>query len=90
MRAIKFLGICWGLAIFSVFIPLAHFILVPGFFLGGIAGCAFYYQQQNQNLGGTGTCPDCKQFFKIEKSALTWPLEDVCAHCHVHVKIEKS
>jgi hypothetical protein len=34
-RALKTLGISWGLAIVSVLIPLAHFILVPGFLLAG-------------------------------------------------------
>ena len=35
LRALKILGIFWGLALLSVPILVAHFVLVPGFFLLG-------------------------------------------------------
>src|SRR6476661_6597993 len=35
-RALKVLGIFWGLAIACVFVPILHFILVPLFTLVGI------------------------------------------------------
>ncbi|MEO5970783.1 MAG: hypothetical protein ABIQ95_12725, partial [Bdellovibrionia bacterium] len=35
IRAFKFGGLCWVAAGLSVFIPLLHFILVPGFFIAG-------------------------------------------------------
>ncbi len=35
-RALGGLGIFWGLALIGLFIPVAHFLLVPAFFTAGI------------------------------------------------------
>ena len=35
-EGVKKLAIFWALALVSVFIPLAHFILVPGFLIAGL------------------------------------------------------
>ena len=35
-RAVLALLACWGLAALTIFVPIAHFVLVPGFFLLGI------------------------------------------------------
>ncbi|HEY6110791.1 MAG TPA: hypothetical protein VIV56_17950, partial [Gemmatimonadales bacterium] len=58
-RALKALGKWWGIALLSVFIPVAHFVLVPSFVLFGL-------YQFSQRLGAVevpanarGKCPDC-------------------------------
>jgi len=35
-RALLTLGVCWTVAVAAVFIPLAHFVLVPGLLIGGV------------------------------------------------------
>ena len=82
-RALGGLGRWWGVALLSVFIPVAHFILVPSFLLYGI-------WQFVQRLGtttlattATGTCPDCGCDQTLELSA-RWhvPQPVTCRYCH--------
>jgi len=58
-RALKALGICWGLAVASVLVPIAHFVLVPGFVLTG--GWLFGRRMGETAtvLGASGHCPRC-------------------------------
>ncbi len=58
-RAPRALGQWWGVAILCVFIPVAHFALVPGFFFFAIYQ---FVQRLNTPAVGRdahGTCPDC-------------------------------
>lgn len=88
-RALKTLGLCWGLALITVVVPILHFILVPGFFVAGPAAAWIIYQQSSIVLGGATTCPKCKEAFKIERGREKWPLEDVCSKCYQAVFIER-
>ena len=49
----------WGLAILSVFIPVAHFVLVPAFLIFG--GLQFFARLRTAELvvSARGMCPDC-------------------------------
>ena len=53
------LGILWLLAILAVAIPLAHFILVPGFLLAGPVAAVLRYRDTERNEQVTGECPVC-------------------------------
>jgi len=58
-RALRALGQWWGVALLCVFIPVAHFALVPGFFLFAIY--QFFQRLGTPAIGrgAHGTCPDC-------------------------------
>jgi hypothetical protein len=86
-RALKGLGICWGIGLFCVIIPLAHFILVPSFLLAGPIAAFFMYMQIDMILGGSGTCPVCGKPFAVARTRIQWPINDVCSACHNSVKI---
>ena len=58
-RAVKGLAIAWGLAVVSVFIPVAHLLLVPGFVIGGIVTFFLRIRQPDSVRAVHGTCPDC-------------------------------
>ena len=82
-RALKVLGKWWGIAILSVFIPVAHFVLVPSFFLFGLF-------QFSQRLGADevphdarGICPDCGADQRLELAA-RWRVPQLvtCRDCH--------
>lgn len=88
MRALKVGGACWGFALVSVILPLAHFVLVPGFFIAGPIAAYFLLNQKSMILGGSGICPHCKKHMSIVRSALRFPLSDVCDHCKHGVSIE--
>lgn len=58
-RGLRALGQWWGVAILCVFIPVAHFALVPGFFLFGVF--QFVQRLTTPAVGrcARGICPDC-------------------------------
>ena len=56
-RAAKILGICWGLAVVTLFIPLAHFILVPSFLLAGPIMAYMKYRVVESVEGAQGLLP---------------------------------
>jgi len=59
MRALRVLGVCWGLAAVSVLIPIAHFLLVPAFFLAGPALGYTKLREHATVLSARGICPAC-------------------------------
>ena len=89
LRGLKSLGICWGLAVAAVFLPLLHFVLVPLLLLAGPAAFFWIAGQEQVVLGGSGGCPDCGKTFEIVRSPARWPLSDSCNHCRSQVTIER-
>lgn len=81
-RALKALGTFWGCAIGSVFIPVAHFLLVPGFFVFGIIQFFQRLGTRELGVGAHGTCPDCGAEQTLELSP-RWkvPQQVTCKHC---------
>ena len=87
-RGLKLLGFCWAMSLVTVIIPLAHFILVPGFFIAGPIGAWIISGQDSVILGGQGTCPSCDTFLTIVRGPNRWPLSDLCAQCQASVSLE--
>lgn len=58
-RALGGLIACWAAAIVSVFIPLAHFVLVPGFLVLGVTWAVVRGRERERLLQLRGTCPRC-------------------------------
>jgi hypothetical protein len=58
-RALVALGACWGLGLVSVLVPIAHFVLVPGFFVLGIVLATTRARETASVLGAAGHCPRC-------------------------------
>ena len=82
-RAMRALGKWWGVALLTVFIPIAHFLLVPSFFFFGLF-------QFSQRLGAVevprdahGRCPDCGADQPLELAA-RWRVPQLvtCRECH--------
>jgi hypothetical protein len=59
-RALVALGACWGLALVAVFIPLAHFVLVPGLFLIGVILATYRAREAWSIVTVQGQCPRCR------------------------------
>ena len=89
MRGLKLLGMLWGMALVSIVIPLAHFVLVPGFLIAGIVTALWISSKESIILGGNGTCPSCQKPLPIVRMNDQWPLNDLCTSCRREVKIEK-
>lgn len=82
-RALGGLGKWWGIALLSVFIPVAHFILVPSFLLYGIWQFAQRLGTTSRAIDAHGVCPDCHAEQTLELAA-RWrvPQPVTCRSCH--------
>jgi hypothetical protein len=88
-RAAKTLMACWALAVGSVLIPMAHFVLVPGFLIAGPLLAANRYGQRATVLGGAGQCPTCDNEVLVAAQALSWPLWARCETCHKDLEVQQ-
>jgi hypothetical protein len=59
VRALAVLAACWGAAIVSIFFPVAHFFLVPGFLVPGVVWAVLRGRERQQVLRLQGVCPRC-------------------------------
>lgn len=89
-NALKWLGICWGLMLASVPIALAHFVLVPSFFLAGLIMAWIKYNESNQIQGTTLRCAACESELPLEACPEKWPLELTCPHCRNILTLTKT
>ena len=64
-RAGKILGICWSLALITLFIPLAHFFLVPLFLIAGPVMAFMKYKAETVLEKAHGDCPECSKTVDI-------------------------
>lgn len=87
-RATKMLGICLGVGLFCVILPLIHFVLVPGMIIAGIVLFLRLLKQETLVLGGSGTCPECKATFKISRGKDLFPMAEVCESCRANLSID--
>jgi hypothetical protein len=87
-NAIKTLGMWLAFDFASVFIPIAHFVLVPSLFITAFVLAMDKTREKSRNAGGTGECPACHQNFVIEKSKWDERYTDTCDHCHDDVEIK--
>lgn len=58
-RAFAGLGMFWAMALGGLFIPVAHFILVPTFLTGGIILAVKRSREERRLLAVRGACPRC-------------------------------
>ena len=58
-RVLGALGVCWGIAVVAVFMPVAHFFLVPTFLLLGVVLAVLRSREDVRLLGAHGRCPRC-------------------------------
>lgn len=81
-RALAGLGKWWGVAVLAVFIPVAHFVLVPSFLMYG--AWQFFQRLGTVELASDarGTCPDCGTEQPLDL-APRWraPQPVTCRHC---------
>lgn len=88
-RAIKVLLICWGLALASLPIIIAHFVLVPGFFIAGPVFAYRNYHTLSLPKKITGICPSCGQPIELQlESSDKLPMWRYCSACNTSLHIE--
>lgn len=87
-RALKGLGTWWGIALLSVLIPIAHFVLVPSFFLYGVYTCSQRLTADQVAVAGRGTCPDCGRDQALDLTG-RWsvPRTTSCRYCQRSLRV---
>lgn len=60
-RALMRLGLFWLLSIGSIPIIIAHWVLVPGFFIAGPIMAVLVYKTKQMTDSAKGTCPSCEE-----------------------------
>jgi hypothetical protein len=90
-RALIQLLIYWGLALVSIFIPVAHFILVPGFLIGGIFAAYRRVKEERTLLTVSAPCPQCRTDQKITPGGRFEPGRTVdCPGCKSELTLESA
>lgn len=87
LNFLKKLFFYWGIALFCIFIPVLHFLLVPIFFFLGIFIAVKSLKSKARILSGNTTCPYCQKNIKIAAQALLWPITEICQNCVNTVRI---
>lgn len=91
MRAAQMLALWWALALLSVLIPLAHFILVPLFLLTGPAMAYKRYRAVEVSERVEGHCPVCRNAIKLKLGPAEKPvLWKYCPVCQEPLSFETS
>lgn len=81
LRAAKITGILFGIAFFTIFIPILHFILPPLFLLAGLVMGFFTWTGKGDVQGGQAQCAVCHKDFPLGAEAESWPKTMRCPHC---------
>ena len=90
-RALKAAGICLGLAVLSVFIPIAHFILVPSFLLAAVFFALRRLRERASVVRLTGVCPRCREERTFESTGPFKPaMKTTCPVCAFAVDVDAS
>ena len=87
IRALKAFGGMVGLSLLLVFIPVAHFVLVPLSLLA-LPIVVFLSIRQSQIIEmGEGRCPMCGAVILVNKVGLSPSLTETCPECRRPVDI---
>lgn len=87
-RAVKSAAIGLGIAIASLFIPVAHFVLVPAALIGTPFVARFFYHQRSQIPEQKILCPHCAaETILSARPKLDANAEIQCDHCRGVLKI---
>jgi len=81
-RAALALVSLWALALFSILIPVAHFLLVPGFLIAGPLVAWKRLHQEQVILGAVVTCPNCDAHTVLDPGTDERELTLSCDVCH--------
>ncbi len=87
-RALLWLALLWVLAGVSLFIPLAHFVLVPGFLIAGPVVAVMVYRSEWARERAEGKCPVCGEEATIKLEARDEiPKWTYCPACNAALQI---
>ena len=88
-RALKALGICWLGAGISVFIVIAHWVLVPGLLIAGPIVAMKKYKQTEAKEKVATKCPRCSEQVDVPlEAADSLPKWTYCPSCNGGIRVD--
>jgi hypothetical protein len=90
-RALKGLATWWAAALAGVFIPVAHFLIVPSLALFGVYTFLERLGAAEVATAGRGVCPDCGKEQTLDVQG-PWrvPRRTSCRHCQRSLTVVTS
>ena len=83
LRVLTGLGLFWGLALCGLFIPVAHFVLVPTFVAAGIIVAVRRAREDRRLILVRGACPRCGAEQEFRPGGRFMSGRSIpCPHCH--------
>lgn len=80
--------VCWLLAVVSLPIVFAHWVLVPGFFFAGPFAAYRYYHTLAVPQAITGRCPQCQHDITLPvEAADKLPMWRYCPQCNQSLQL---
>jgi len=90
-RALKSLFGLWLIAAVCVLIPIAHFLLVPGFLIGGMIVASRRWKTEEEGNDASGACPVCANPISIELDRnAELPQWHDCPECSEPLELQTS
>lgn len=87
-RALKMLGLFWLFSLLSIPIVIAHWVLVPGFFIAGPIVAYRRYQMGSEIKNAIGQCPACQNEITVEmEPADNLPKWTYCPNCSASIQL---
>ena len=87
--AASFFG-CLVLAAVTVFVPLLHFFLVPGFLIAAPVSAYLLSRREGKIVHAETRCPSCANPIDVDGIPLKFPVYRRCAQCAQVVLIERA
>ena len=88
-RALRAAGLCLGLAALAVFLPIAHFVLVPAFLIAAPIFALRRLRDRTSIVALRGTCPRCGEERQFEAKGRFGPGFKVsCPVCSFTLEVE--
>ena len=90
-KALKVLALCWLGAGITLFIPIAHFVLVPGFLIAGPVMAYLRYKVDRATENVEVQCPACEKDVTIKLDAADrLPIYTYCSDCNQSLQLTEK
>ena len=90
-RALRAVGVCVLLSAFSILLPIAHFVLVPGFLIAASVVGVRRLREHASIVGLSGVCPRCLEPRRFAvKEAFGDAVSTSCEKCSFAIDVETS
>ncbi len=80
-RALKALGIFWGLSVATAPLPPIHWVTVPFFFFFGIYQGVRKWRYEKEVLPFSFACPECQKEVKVPATSPPTNWQVICPSC---------